>query len=104
MPLHPYTVGLLGSIPTLGKIKDELAVIPGQPAQPLNLPPGCRFAKRCLARIANNLEICTHEEPDLIPVDAGRRVRCWLYHPDYQPQGQIDLGYGTVPADALTGD
>jgi peptide/nickel transport system ATP-binding protein len=93
-PLHPYTVGLLGSIPVLGEVKEQLAVIPGSPAQPLNLPPGCRFATRCLARVANNLEICTQEEPDLIPIEEGRRVRCWLYHPDYRPAGEIDLGYG----------
>jgi peptide/nickel transport system ATP-binding protein len=93
-PYHPYTVGLLGSIPVLGEVKDELAVIPGSPAQPINLPPGCRFAPRCLARIANELEICTQEEPDLMPIREGRRVRCWLYHPDYRPAGEIDLGYG----------
>jgi peptide/nickel transport system ATP-binding protein len=93
-PLHPYTVGLLGSIPVLGDVQKELAVIPGAPSQPLNLPPGCRFATRCLARIANKLEVCTQEEPDLIPVSDTRSVRCWLYHPDYKPSGKIDLGYG----------
>jgi peptide/nickel transport system ATP-binding protein len=93
-PLHPYTVGLLGSIPVLGEVKGALAVIPGSPAQPLNLPPGCRFANRCLARVANHLEICTQQEPDLIPISDKRRVRCWLYHPDYHPEGDIDLGYG----------
>ena len=93
-PLHPYTVGLLGSIPVLGEVKDALAVIPGSPAQPLNLPPGCRFASRCLARVANQLEVCTQQEPELMPAGEGRRVRCWLYHPDYRPQGEIDLGYG----------
>jgi len=98
LPLHPYTVGLLGSIPVLGEVKEELAVIPGSPAQPLNLPPGCRFAGRCLARIANNLQVCTEEEPDLFPVGDARTVRCWLYHPDFQPAplGQIDLGYGSA--------
>ena len=100
-PLHPYTAGLLGSIPTLGALKDELAVIPGQPAQPINLPPGCRFAPRCMARVANQLDICEQEEPDLMPIDNERRVRCWLYHPDYRPEGDIDLGYGTVRLDAL---
>jgi len=93
-PLHPYTVGLLGSIPVLGEVKTELAVIPGSPAQPLNLPPGCRFASRCLARVANQLDICTQDEPELISVGDKRRVRCWLYHPDYRPEGEIDLGYG----------
>jgi len=96
MPLHPYTVGLIGSIPVLGEVKEELAVIPGSPAQPINLPPGCRFAPRCLARVANSLEICTEEEPELFPIAEGRTIRCWLYHPDYQPAaiGEIDLGYG----------
>lgn len=93
-PLHPYTVGLLGSIPVFGEVKNELAVIPGSPAQPVNLPPGCRFANRCLARIANKLDICTQEEPSLIPVSQGRQVRCWLYNPEYRPSGKIDLGYG----------
>jgi peptide/nickel transport system ATP-binding protein len=93
-PLHPYTVGLLGSVPVLGEVKEALAVIPGSPAQPLNLPPGCRFANRCLARVVNQLEICTQEVPDLLAVGEGRRVRCWLYHQDYRPQGEIDLGYG----------
>jgi peptide/nickel transport system ATP-binding protein len=93
-PFHPYTVGLLGSIPVVGEVKDRLAVIPGSPAQPVNLPPGCRFASRCLARIANQLDICTQEEPPLIPVGPGRRVRCWLYDPKYRPAGKIDLGYG----------
>ncbi|MBN1429937.1 MAG: ABC transporter ATP-binding protein [Anaerolineae bacterium] len=99
-PLHPYTVGLLGSIPVLGRVKDELAVIPGSPAQPVNLPPGCRFANRCLARVLNKLDICTREEPALIPVGNDRRVRCWLYDSHYRPAGEIDLGYGqSVSAD-----
>lgn len=95
-PLHPYTVGLLGSIPVFGQVKEELAVIPGSPIQPINLPPGCKFAPRCLARQRNQLEICAEEEPRLIPASAGRRVRCWLYHPDYRPEGKIDLGYAVV--------
>lgn len=95
-PKHPYTVGLLGSIPVLGEVQEELAVIPGSPAQPINLPPACRFAPRCRARIANNLKICTEKEPDLIPISEDREVRCWLYHPDYAPEGEIDLGYESV--------
>ena len=50
-PLHPYTQGLIGSIPILGKIKDRLDVIPGSVPNLVNLPPGCRFAPRCRARI-----------------------------------------------------
>jgi oligopeptide/dipeptide ABC transporter ATP-binding protein len=92
-PLHPYTAGLLSSIPVLGTVKNELAVIPGSPAQPIDLPPGCRFANRCLARVTNQLDICTREEPDLIPAGEGRRVRCWLYDLHYRPAGKIELGY-----------
>jgi oligopeptide/dipeptide ABC transporter ATP-binding protein len=78
-PLHPYTQGLIGSIPVLGKIKDRLAVIPGTVPNLVNLPPGCRFAPRCLARIENQLSICTDQEPDLIEANPGHIVRCWLY-------------------------
>ena len=78
-PKHPYTVGLIGSIPILGVVKDELDVIPGTVPNLINLPPGCRFAPRCRARIEHNLEICTQKEPDLFSVTPGHTARCWLY-------------------------
>ena len=49
-PLHPYTRGLIGSIPVVGDVKDELAVIPGNVPNLIDLPKGCRFAPRCRAR------------------------------------------------------
>ena len=64
-PLHPYTQGLIGSIPVLGKIKDKLDVIPGSVPNLINLPPGCRFAPRCPARVQYGLKICTEVLPDL---------------------------------------
>jgi peptide/nickel transport system ATP-binding protein len=90
-PKHPYTVGLLHSMPVLGRVEEELAVIPGTPAQPINLPPGCRFASRCRARVHYGLEVCTQIEPDLLAVGAERTVRCWLYHPDYAPLEELRL-------------
>jgi oligopeptide/dipeptide ABC transporter ATP-binding protein len=78
-PLHPYTQGLIGSIPILGKLKDRLEVIPGSVPNLVNMPPGCRFAPRCRARVDNNLTICTEKEPDLIDAQSGHLVRCWLY-------------------------
>ncbi len=78
-PKHPYTQGLIGSIPVLGEIKDELDVIPGTVPNLINLPAGCRFAPRCRARVANNLEICTQTMPDLLPVGVQHTARCWLY-------------------------
>ena len=78
-PLHPYTQGLIGSIPILGEIKDRLEVIPGSVPNLVNLPPGCRFAPRCQARLKHNLTICTEEEPELEEIKMGHKVRCWLY-------------------------
>jgi oligopeptide/dipeptide ABC transporter ATP-binding protein len=78
-PLHPYTKGLIGSIPVLGKIKDRLDVIPGTVPNLINLPPGCRFAPRCRSRVEYGLKICTQVEPDLIEIEPHHSVRCWLY-------------------------
>ena len=79
-PLHPYTKGLIGSIPTLGVVKEELETIPGVVPSLMDLPPGCRFASRCKARIEHGLEICLEVRPQLLPVEEGHLVRCWLYH------------------------
>jgi peptide/nickel transport system ATP-binding protein len=78
-PKHPYTQGLIDSIPVLGEIKDELDVIPGNVPNLINLPPGCRFAPRCRARVAKGLTICTEQAPDLKPVAVAHTARCWLY-------------------------
>jgi oligopeptide/dipeptide ABC transporter ATP-binding protein len=78
-PLHPYTQGLIGSIPVLGEIKERLDVIPGSVPNLVNLPPGCRFAPRCQARFKYNLTVCTETKPDLNEIKLGHKVRCWLY-------------------------
>ena len=78
-PLHPYTQGLIGSIPVLGEIKEKLDVIPGSVPNLVNLPPGCRCAPRCQARVKHALDICTKQEPDLEDIKPGHKVRCWLY-------------------------
>jgi oligopeptide/dipeptide ABC transporter ATP-binding protein len=78
-PLHPYTQGLIGSIPVLGEIKEKLDVIPGSVPNLVNLPPGCRFAPRCQARVKYGLTICTDEDPPLEDIKPGHKVRCWLY-------------------------
>lgn len=76
---HPYTVALIGSTPVLGQTEKELTTIPGSVPNLVDLPPGCKFAPRCLARIENNLEKCTVEEPKLKIVAPNHTVRCWLY-------------------------
>ncbi|HMO58444.1 MAG TPA: methionine ABC transporter ATP-binding protein, partial [Roseiflexaceae bacterium] len=73
-PKHPYTEGLLASIPVLGEVLDELASIPGTVPSLINPPQGCRFADRCTKRF----ERC-NEAPPLIALQDGRKVRCWLY-------------------------
>ncbi len=79
-PKHPYTQGLIGSIPTLGEVKDQLEVIPGVVPTLIDLQPGCRFAGRCRARVEHGLEVCTRLDPELLPVEEDHLVRCFLYH------------------------
>ena len=81
-PQHPYTEGLLASIPVLGAPTDELATIPGVVPSLIDLPQGCRFAARCVARVENDLSICLEKEPELLSVDEGHEVRCWLRNPE----------------------
>ncbi|MBU0703733.1 MAG: ABC transporter ATP-binding protein [Chloroflexi bacterium] len=78
-PMHPYTQGLLDSIPVLGQVKEELDVIPGTVPNLINLPPGCHFAPRCRTRVEKGLDICTHDEPGLLPVAPNHKVRCWAH-------------------------
>jgi oligopeptide/dipeptide ABC transporter ATP-binding protein len=86
-PFHPYTQGLLASIPVMGIVKDRLDTITGSVPNLIDLPPGCKFAPRCMARIAHNLQICTEQEPSLIEHEPGHKVRCWLYE-DYDREGE----------------
>jgi oligopeptide/dipeptide ABC transporter ATP-binding protein len=73
-PAHPYTRGLLESIPRDDAVpKRRLPAIEGIVPDLRALPPGCRFADRCPMRI----EKCTVEEPDLAPFTPGRSSRCW---------------------------
>lgn len=73
-PKHPYTQGLLRSIPAVDRDVEELEAIPGTVPSPDNLPPGCSFAPRCPFAT----DLCLTEEPSLIE-DNGDKVRCWMY-------------------------
>ncbi len=74
-PMHPYSQGLIGSIPILGRKKRRLDVIPGVVPNLVDLPKGCVFASRCDQKI----DICEEEMPDLIEQKPRHQVRCWLY-------------------------
>ncbi len=73
-PLHPYTMGLLRSIPRLSGDKGKLYVIEGTVPDLSNLPEGCPFHPRCPEAGPR----CLRERPNLISLGAGRRVACWL--------------------------
>ena len=80
-PLHPYTKGLLQSVPNI-LLDDEEALykMPGEPPDLTFPPPGCRFHPRC----PEVMDICSKHEPDLRSVAPGRLAHCWLYqdHPE----------------------
>ncbi len=72
-PLHPYTRGLLQSIPRLGSSKERLHVIEGNVPSAVNLPEGCRFAGRCPLADAR----CCREQPELRLYEPGHEAACW---------------------------
>jgi peptide/nickel transport system ATP-binding protein len=86
-PKHPYTQGLLASIPVLGEVREKLAVIPGTVPSLRNLPPGCRFAGRC----PYVMDICRVEEPGLLRLSETRTARCWLYADEVKAEGSHEL-------------
>jgi peptide/nickel transport system ATP-binding protein len=111
-PKHPYTQGLIGSIPVLGEVRDSLAVIPGSVPNLLDPPRGCRFEPRCFARDEFGVaEQAATAHPRLLPVapagvttDLGpagsaggsvpHTVRCWIYH---DQEGRPTGTRGPVP-------
>jgi len=74
-PKHPYTEGLLRSMPTPEKKQGKLYAIEGVVPNPLNLPPGCRFAPRC----EYAKDICRNEMPEVTTIAEDEVVRCWKY-------------------------
>ena len=72
-PAHPYSVGLLASIPKVGIKQDRMLSIEGSPPDVRRIPPGCPFAPRCTAR----MDICEREYPPITTLSAGHTVACW---------------------------
>jgi peptide/nickel transport system ATP-binding protein/oligopeptide transport system ATP-binding protein len=71
-PTHPYTIGLLESIPSIEDDRERLYTIPGTLPNPAALPSGCRFAPRCAWRLA----ACSEGPPPLAPLGGGRETAC----------------------------
>jgi len=75
-PLHPYTIGLLKSLPRPDiQLQRRLYNIPGTVPSIINLPPGCKFSNRCERAIP----LCSRVEPNLDQIAPGRFVRCHLF-------------------------
>jgi oligopeptide/dipeptide ABC transporter ATP-binding protein len=89
-PLHPYTRGLLFSIPRIGDGKKRLFSIEGMVPDPFDMPKGCAFQPRCDRR----LPVCEEKTPDLFVVAGGRESRCWLH------EGETGRGAETEQAGA----
>lgn len=72
-PKHPYTIGLLGAIPALDDDRDRLTAIPGEVANPYQLPEGCSFNPRC----THCTEQCMSERPPMVGLSEKHSVACW---------------------------
>ncbi len=74
-PLHPYTKGLLSSVPKIDEEQERLSSIGGNVPSPDNFPKGCRFATRC----PHVMEKCIEQQPMLMEIEPGRKSRCFLH-------------------------
>ena len=83
-PTHPYTYGLLNSIPKTTEVQDHLFTIRGLVPNLLSLPKGCRFCTRC----DRAMKICTEFEPDLYDIGDGHKVRCFLANKEVMESGK----------------
>jgi peptide/nickel transport system ATP-binding protein len=75
-PAHPYTLGLINSVPQAERARQHLSAIPGVPPDPLALPPGCRFAPRCALATPD----CQRESPPLRNVGTEHMTACIQHH------------------------
>jgi len=89
-PKHPYTWGLLNSIPRLDIEQERLYSIPGMVPDPLHFPAGCRFSNRC----EFGEEKCSVEMPPLVEVESGHMVRCFFYRKVEEAQKLSKAGEG----------
>ncbi|MEH7343802.1 ABC transporter ATP-binding protein [Bacillus sp. JJ1532] len=79
-PLHPYTQGLIRSLPKIHEEQEELETIEGTVPSPYSFPEGCRFADRC----PYVKEICRNSLPELINIGDEEQIRCWMYDPEWK--------------------
>ena len=86
-PYHPYTRGLIASVPVVGKKEERLAIIPGIVPNLIYPPSGCRFHPRC----QYCFEPCSSIIPDNLEVEKNYFVACHLYDPQYKELAEISI-------------
>lgn len=87
-PLHPYTMGLLGSVPRVDQRGQQLVNIKGQPPSLYQKPTSCLFAPRC----PHAFDLCRAKNPPLIEISDGHRAACWWDVEENQPRVQDETG------------
>ncbi|WP_060207593.1 ABC transporter ATP-binding protein [Sporosarcina koreensis] len=88
-PKHPYTIGLMNSLPRHDVELEKLESISGNVPNPKEMPIGCRFAPRC--PVATDL--CRNVMPDLLKDEEGNDVRCWIYSEKWEGESEV-IVYG----------
>ncbi|MET3576522.1 ABC transporter ATP-binding protein [Bhargavaea ullalensis] len=86
-PRHPYTIGLLKSLPRPDADQEKLVPIHGTVPSPLHMPVGCRFNPRCPAAT----DLCREQLPDLFDDGEGNQVRCWIYNEQWPGEKEVDV-------------
>ena len=88
-PKHPYTLGLLNSLPRHDIDQEKLIPIKGMVPSPFDMPAGCRFAPRCPVAT----DICHGKMPELEEKESNSQIRCWLYSDEWNGDAEVTL-YG----------
>lgn len=88
-PKHPYTIGLMNSLPRHDVELEKLESISGNVPNPKEMPTGCRFAPRCPAAT----DLCKNVMPELLKDDEGNDVRCWMYSEKWEGESEV-IVYG----------
>lgn len=96
-PSHPYTIGLLASLPTIESQRRRLYSIRGQPPNMAYLPSGCSFRTRC--PIGSDRPECAAERPGLLPVDGQHRAACFFKDEAVEWAQQALFGDRPLPED-----
>ncbi len=88
-PKHPYTLGLLNSLPRHDIEQEKLIPIKGNVPNAHEMPAGCRFAPRCPAAT----DLCRTKMPDLVTDEEGNQIRCWIYSDQWDGDPEVKI-YG----------